>query len=112
MNAPETRYARNGDVSIAYQVVGDGPIDIVYVPGFASNLLCNWQLPSYAKFLTMLGSFSRLIVVDRRGTDSRTASRRPISRPLRSSLRTWRSSSTTWGPTRRRSSGEDGGHSC
>lgn len=55
-------------MSIAYQVVGDGPIDLVYVSGFASNLLWNWQLPSYARFLTMLASFSRLIVVDRRGT--------------------------------------------
>jgi len=40
---PEVRYARNGDVSLAYQIVGDGPVDLVFVPGFASNLLWNWD---------------------------------------------------------------------
>ena len=68
MDVPEVRYARNGDVAIAYQVLGDGPVDLLFVPGFASNLLWNWQLPLYARFLTSLASFSRLIVIDRRGT--------------------------------------------
>ena len=55
------------DVSIAYQVVGDGPSDLLFVPGFASNLVWNWQLQSYAHFLSRLRSFCRLIIVDRRG---------------------------------------------
>jgi class 3 adenylate cyclase len=64
---PEVRYARNGDVSLAYQIVGDGPFDLLFVPGFASNLIWNWELPDYARFLRRLSSFCRLIVIDRRG---------------------------------------------
>ena len=68
MAIPEVRYAKTPDgVSIAYQVVGDGPSDLLFVPGFASNLIWNWQLPSYAHFLRRLSSFCRLIIVDRRG---------------------------------------------
>jgi class 3 adenylate cyclase len=63
----EVCYARNGDVSLAYQIVGEGPVDLVFVPGFASNLLWNWELPAYAQFLRRLGSFCRLVVIDRRG---------------------------------------------
>ena len=65
---PQTRYARSGDVSIAYQVVGDGPIDLVYVPGWISNVEMAWEEPSYARFLRRLASFSRLILFDKRGT--------------------------------------------
>lgn len=65
---PETRYARNGEVSIAYQVVGHGPLDLVMVPGFMNNIEIAWEEPHYAKFLTRLASFSRLIVFDKRGT--------------------------------------------
>ncbi|HEX9436428.1 MAG TPA: adenylate/guanylate cyclase domain-containing protein [Candidatus Limnocylindria bacterium] len=68
MDAPETRYARSGDVSIAYQVVGAGPIDLVYVPGFVSNIDVLWEHPSVADALGRLASFSRLIVFDKRGT--------------------------------------------
>ncbi len=67
MAPPEVRYAKNGEVSLAYQVVGDGPVDLLFVPGFASNLIWNWELPAYAQFLQRLGSFCRLIVIDRRG---------------------------------------------
>ena len=67
MAQPEVRYARNGDVSLAYQVVGDGPVDLLFVPGFASNLIWNWELPAYARFLRGLGSFCRLVIIDRRG---------------------------------------------
>jgi pimeloyl-ACP methyl ester carboxylesterase len=68
MVIPAIRYATTPDgVSIAYQVVGDGPADLLFVPGFASNLVWNWQLPSYAHFLRKLSSFCRLIIVDRRG---------------------------------------------
>ena len=62
------RYARNQDVALAYQVVGQGPVDLLFVPWFGSNLIWNWELPSYAHFLERLSSFARLIIVDRRGT--------------------------------------------
>jgi pimeloyl-ACP methyl ester carboxylesterase len=65
---PETRYARSGDVHIAYQVVGDGPLDLVFVPGFVSNLDANWDSPVRARFFSRLASFSRLILFDKRGT--------------------------------------------
>jgi class 3 adenylate cyclase len=65
---PETRFAKSGDAHIAYQVVGDGPIDVVYVQGFVSNMELNWQEPSYARFLSRIASFSRLITFDKRGT--------------------------------------------
>jgi len=64
----ETRYARSGDVSIAYQVVGEGPFDLVYVPGWVSNVELMWDEPDYAAFLERLASFSRLIIFDKRGT--------------------------------------------
>jgi len=65
---PETRFARSGEVHIAYQVVGTGPPDLVYVPGWVSNVELNWEEPLYARFLTRLASFSRLILFDKRGT--------------------------------------------
>ena len=68
MDLPETRYARSGDVNIAYQVVGEGPLDLVLVPGFISHLDLDWEEPRYAHFLERLASFSRLIRFDKRGT--------------------------------------------
>lgn len=65
---PETRYVQNGDVNIAYQVVGDGPIDIVFVMGWVSHLEYFWAEPRFAAFLERLSSFSRLILFDKRGT--------------------------------------------
>ena len=65
---PETRYARSGEYSIAYQVVGDGDLDLVYIPGFASNLEVFWEEPAYSRFLHRLASFRRLILMDRLGT--------------------------------------------
>ena len=62
------RYAQSGDVSIAYQVTGDGPLDLVLVPGFASHLEFDWEEPRHAAFLERLASFSRLIRLDKRGT--------------------------------------------
>ncbi|MGZ8686792.1 MAG: adenylate/guanylate cyclase domain-containing protein [Gaiellaceae bacterium] len=68
MTAPVTRYARADDgASIAYQVLGEGP-DLVYVPGFVSHVEWAWELPPSARFLRRLASFSRLIVMDKRGT--------------------------------------------
>jgi class 3 adenylate cyclase len=68
VSRPETRYARSGDLNIAYQVVGDGPLDLVYVPGWVSNLDLMWEEPSYARMLARLATFSRLILFDKRGT--------------------------------------------
>ena len=65
---PITRYARSGDVNIAYQVAGDGPRDVVYVPGWVSNVEVMWEDPGLARFLSRIASFSRLIVFDKRGT--------------------------------------------
>lgn len=64
----ETRYVLNGDVNIAYQVIGDGPFDLVYVPGWVSNIEMMWEEPSHARFLERLASFARLILFDKRGT--------------------------------------------
>ena len=66
--APTTRYARSGEYSIAYQVVGEGETDLVYVPGLASHLELFWEEPAYSRFLNRLASFSRLILMDRLGT--------------------------------------------
>jgi pimeloyl-ACP methyl ester carboxylesterase/class 3 adenylate cyclase len=65
---PETRYALSGDVHIAYQVVGDGPFDLVFVPGFVTHMELQWRLPSMGDFLGDLARFSRLIRFDKRGT--------------------------------------------
>ena len=65
---PQTHYARNGDVNIAYQVVGTGKIDIVFVMGWVSHLEYFWEEPHFAAFLDRLASFSRLILFDKRGT--------------------------------------------
>src|ERR671936_1932929 len=65
---PETRYAKSGDLNIAYQVVGEGPRDLVYVPGLVSNIEEMWEEPALARFLERLASFSRLILFDKRGT--------------------------------------------
>jgi class 3 adenylate cyclase len=64
----KTRYARSGAARIAYQVIGDGPLDTVLVPGFVSNVEYLWDLPGVAAILERLGSFSRLIAWDKRGT--------------------------------------------
>ena len=65
---PETHYARSGDVNIAYQVLGDGPIDLIFIMGWVSHLEYFWTEPSFARFLRRLASFSRLILLDKRGT--------------------------------------------
>jgi pimeloyl-ACP methyl ester carboxylesterase len=68
VDRPETRYAVSDGVNIAYQVVGDGPFDLVYVPGWVSNVEVMWEESRMAAFLERLGSFARLIVFDKRGT--------------------------------------------
>jgi len=66
--SPRTQYVQSGDVNIAYQVVGDGPVDIVFVMGWVSHLEYFWKHHSFASFLERLSSFSRLILFDKRGT--------------------------------------------
>jgi pimeloyl-ACP methyl ester carboxylesterase len=68
MSPPITRYARSGNVNIAYQVVGTGPLDLVFVPGWISHLELAWDDPPHARLLRRLASFSRLICFDKRGT--------------------------------------------
>ncbi|TMG83166.1 MAG: adenylate/guanylate cyclase domain-containing protein [Betaproteobacteria bacterium] len=65
---PQTRFTRSGNVHIAYQVVGEGPLDLVFVPGWVSHVELAWEEPTLASFLERLASFSRLIVFDKRGT--------------------------------------------
>lgn len=68
MPLARTNYARSGDVHIAYQVVGEGSVDLVYIPGFVSHVELAWEEPDHARFLSRLASFSRLILFDKRGT--------------------------------------------
>lgn len=65
---PETKYARVQNINIAYQVVGDGPMDLVLVPGWVSNIEVFWEEPRVARFFQRLSAFSRLILFDKRGT--------------------------------------------
>ena len=68
MTPPEIRYARSSDLRIAYQVVGTGPLDVVFVPGFVSNIDLLWEMPEWAHFFSRLAAFSRQILFDKRGT--------------------------------------------
>ena len=68
MTPPETRYAKSGELRIAYQVAGSGPLDLVYVPGFVSNIDLFWEIPEWAYFFGRISAFSRLILFDKRGT--------------------------------------------
>src|SRR5918995_2748721 len=65
---PETRYAKSGDVSIAYQVMGDGPLDVVFVHGWVQSFDMGLEIEPLRRFYDRLASFSRLIVFDKRGT--------------------------------------------
>jgi class 3 adenylate cyclase len=67
MDRPQTRFAWNGQVSLAYQVYGDGPSDLVYLQGYCSNVDMNWESPYLSRFLRGLAARARLIVTDRRG---------------------------------------------
>ena len=65
---PVTQYAKSGDVHIAYQSFGGGPINLVMVPGFVSNVENYWDEPDLARFLNRLGSYARVVTFDKRGT--------------------------------------------
>ncbi len=68
MDTPPTKYAKTADgVHIAYQVIGEGPVDLVWVMGWTSNIEAIWEEPNLARFLSRLASFSRLILFDKRG---------------------------------------------
>ena len=66
--ASPIRYVESDGLQIAYQVVGDGPTDLVYVPGIANHIEAMWDIPEIARFTEQLASFSRLILIDKRGT--------------------------------------------
>src|SRR5262245_66023776 len=68
MDMPETRYARSGDVSIAYQVVGDGPFDVVIVPSAVSHVELQWEAAGWAALLRGIAEQARVLVFDKRGT--------------------------------------------
>ena len=64
----ETQYAQSGDLSIAYQCVGEGPVDILFIPGFVSNVELLWEIPTWADLLRQLSGLGRLVFFDKRGT--------------------------------------------
>jgi class 3 adenylate cyclase len=68
VEVPDVQYAKSGDVNIAYQATGEGPFDLVFVPGYVTHLELHWAMPSFAPFLERLSSFCRLIRFDKRGT--------------------------------------------
>ena len=67
MKRPKTQYVKCDDLNIAYQVFGDGPIDLVYLQGWLTNIEYAWESPDYARFLQKLARFSRVIFFDKRG---------------------------------------------
>jgi len=68
MEARRTHYAKNGDIHIAYQVFGEGDVDLIFVPGFISHIENYWDEPNFARWLRKLGSFSRVVMFDKQGT--------------------------------------------
>ena len=68
MEMPETRYARSGDVAIAYQVLGEGPFDVVFAPGIVSHVELYWDAAGMSALLRGIAEHARLIVFDKRGT--------------------------------------------
>ena len=68
MQTPETRYARSKNGNVAYQVVGDVPLHLVFIPWWSTNVDVMWEEPTIARFLERMASFSRLVCFDKRGT--------------------------------------------
>jgi pimeloyl-ACP methyl ester carboxylesterase len=66
--APTTRYAKSGELSIAYQTLGEGPPDLLYIPGFVSNVELLWELGGWSHNLEQLAQLGRLVFFDKRGT--------------------------------------------
>jgi pimeloyl-ACP methyl ester carboxylesterase len=88
---PDTRYAKSGDVHVAYQVMGSGPLDLVLVPGFISHVEMQLEEPHTARFFQRLSSFCRLIRFDKRGTGLSDRSRQ--CRPSKSA---WTTCAQSW----------------
>jgi class 3 adenylate cyclase/pimeloyl-ACP methyl ester carboxylesterase len=86
MDAPDTRYTKSGDVHIAYQVFGDGGLDLVFLAEFWNSIEAMWEQPDYNRFLERLGSFARVICLDQRGTGSSD----PVSLSDMPTLEVWR----------------------
>jgi pimeloyl-ACP methyl ester carboxylesterase len=84
------RFARSGDVDVAYRAVGDGPIDLVYAQGAATHHEVDWELPAFRRYCERLAEFSRLILFDKRGMGM--SERVPGPQP-------WKSAWTTFGPS-------------
>lgn len=68
IDPPATRYARSGDLNLAYQVFGEGAIDLVFIPGWISHVDLAWEVPAYARFMSRVARFARVIVFDKRGS--------------------------------------------
>ena len=94
---PKTRYAKSGDVNIAYQVVGDGPLDLVLCPAGSPTSSYDWEEPGYARFLAPARSFSRLILFDKRGTGLSDRA----GRPRLTSRSGWTTCGPSWMPPER-----------
>ena len=112
--APQTRYAKSGDVHIAYQVVGDAPLDLVLVGGGLTHLEYLWEFPAFAHWARRLASFSRLILFDKRGTglsDPSPAERRHVVGRLRDAASTNRPASMSASESRS-AAGTNDRHCC
>ena len=90
---PTTRYARSGDATIAYQVAGEGPLDLLFLPGWISQIEQLWSAPAMRRFLERLAVFNRLILFDRRG--SGLSDRQPVDPRRRTSESTVTAASST-----------------
>jgi pimeloyl-ACP methyl ester carboxylesterase len=105
VDIPETRYARSGDAAIAYQVFGNGPIDLVFAPGFVSNIELGWSIPRRGEFLRALAEFARVIQFDKRGTGMSDPVRDELALevPMATCRRSWtqpdRSAPPSWAST-------------
>src|SRR5512138_3139763 len=77
MDAPEVRYARSGEMAIAYQVFGDGPTDLLFARGFAGDLLTSWEQPLFVRQLEAFGRIGRVLMLDKRGTGLSDGFREP-----------------------------------
>jgi class 3 adenylate cyclase len=77
MEVPEVRYARSGEMAIAYQVFGDGPIDLLFARGFAGDLLTSWEQPLFVRQLEAFGRIGRVLMLDKRGTGLSDGFREP-----------------------------------
>ena len=88
---PVTRYALSGDINIAYQTMGSGPVDIIMVPGFVSHVEFTHELAGYTAFLRRLSTFARVVTFDKRGQDYpiEFRARRRLSSAWMTSARSW-----------------------